>query len=197
MRVLYGYGICAAVLLAAGLGGCAAAIGGGLKGELGENLALASTGATASDPAFNDGNIYSHAETDTPQISPGERRSRDDMLDSVAEVRFKKPTKVNQIAVVSRDLDKQLQADMWVALEYLKDGEWKTARKWSSGKAPRSPKANIDVVADGIRVRIRRPSTYLTGGRGATYSGDNGNRTIYEVQAFQYVSKEPPPVGEE
>lgn len=194
MRV---YGICAAVLLASALGGCAALIGGGVEGELGANLALASTGATASDPAFNDGNIYTHAETNTPPTFPGERRPRDVMLDSVAEVRFQKPTKLNQIAVVSRDLDKPLQAGMWVALEYLKDGEWKTARKWSSGKAPRNPKANIDAVADGIRVRIRRPSTYLTGGRAPTYSGDNGNRTIYEVQAFQYVSKETPPDDEE
>ncbi len=195
MRVLYG--ICAAVLSAAALGGCAALIGGGYQGELGENLALASTGATASDPAFNDGNIYTHAETNTPQISADERRPRDIMFDSVAEVRFKEPTKVNQIAVVSRDLDKPLQAGMWVALEYLKDGEWKTARKWSTGNTPRNPKASMEAVADGVRVRIRRPPTYLTGGRGQTYSGDNGNRTVYEVQAFQYVSKEPSSAEEE
>lgn len=197
MRMRIIYGVCAAAVLALALGGCSALIGGAASGELSANLALASTGSTANNPVFNDGNIYTQAATRTPMISRDDPDWRDAEMYTVAEVRFKQPTKVNQIAVKSRDLDKPLKQGMWVALEYLKDDEWKTARKWKHGAAPRNPKAQIDATAGGVRVRIKRPAAFFAGGGGASgQSSDDGVRLIYEVEAYQYVPKEQLPAEE-
>ena len=197
MRTRIIYGICAAVVLGLALGGCAALIGGAASGELSANLALASTGSTANDPLFNDGNVYTQAPTRTPMVARDDPDWRDAELYTVAEVRFKQPTKVNQIAVKSKDLDKPLKQGMWIALEYLKDDEWKTARKWKHGAAPRNPKASIDATADGVRVRIKRPTAFFSGGGlAAGQSSDSGERLIYEVEAYQYVSKEQLPADE-
>lgn len=191
MRTRIIYGIGAAAVLALALGGCAAVVGGAAGGELSANLALASAGAAANDPLFNDGNVYTQAPTRTPMVARDDPNWRDAELYTVAEVRFKQPTKVNQIAVKSKDLDKPLKQGMWVALEYLKDDEWKTARKWQHGAVPRNPKANLDATADGVRVRIKRPTSFFSGGGGASsQSSDNGQRLIYEVEAYQYVPKE-------
>ena len=168
--------------------GCSALVGGAAKGERGPNLALASAGAKANDPIFNDGNLYTQAPTRTPS-DPLDPDWRDAEKYTVAEVIFPETTQIHQIVVRSKDLDKPLQSGMWVALEYLVEGEWKTARKWEQGRAPLQPAANIDAEADGVRIRIRRPASFFTSGLGD--GGDKGERLIYEVEAYRYISTDP------
>ncbi len=195
MRIIYGIG--AAAVLALALGGCAAVVGGAAGGELSDNLALASAGAAANNPVFNDGNIYTQAPTQTPKIDRGDPNWREAERYTIAEVLFKQPTKVNQIVVRSKDLDRPLQQGMWIALEYLDDDEWKTAKKWQHGSVPRNPKVNMDATAGGIRVRVKRPSSFFAGGAGSSgQSGDNGERLIYEVEAYQYLPEEQLPAEE-
>ncbi len=184
--ILFGGILAAAVTIL----GCAVIAGPSVTGTLSENMAHVDLGAESNVAAFNDGNKYTSATTRTILTGPEDPNWMEAEKYTVGEVILPDETPIHKVKIMSKDLDRQLQQGMFVAVEYLKpDGTWRALREWDRNPIPREPVVNCEVVGKGVRVRIKRPASLFTGGsRGA--DSDTGERTIYEIEVYRYIQDE-------
>ena len=180
--------LCTVPALAAAfaLSGCLsmeAVVGASFDGERGENLALASNGARATNPAFIDGNLKTSGFTSWS--------SKGIVRIHVAEVFFPEPTRIDLIIVKSRDLDKPLQQSARMAIEYLSgdsNREWQKIKDWQlSAPKTKTLKASCERVVKGVRVCIWVPPSAVRRRFNVTKVVQ---REISEIEVYRYPEAE-------
>lgn len=184
------------LVLLGGCGGVRSSLAPSAGMELSQNLALADSGAKSNQEFFNDGNEFTASTTRSEIVAKDDPDWMDAEKYTVGQIEFPQPTVINRIEILSKDLDRQLANGMFISVDYQdENGIWQTIKKWDRSPVPKNPSLSVgSKKAKKVRIRIKRPPTVFSGGGGGGGGGsqstrDTGERTLYEIQVFQYVPK--------
>ncbi|MBM3216123.1 hypothetical protein FJZ36_14545 [Candidatus Poribacteria bacterium] len=173
--------------------GCAAIVG-ETGGALSANLASVDMKAESNMPEFNDGSRFTFATTRSEITERDDPNWMDAEKYTAATIKFAEPTKINKIMIYTKDLDRKLSTGMLVVVDYLNEkGEWVVIREWDRNPIPKNPVLTTRGVAKKVRLRIKRPLALFSGGGGGGNNqggADTGERSVYEMEIFQYVPKQ-------